>query len=114
MNLKSSLLSILVILLFLTNCKNRVNSEIATIAKTDAEINIIKQRQDSIIDEHLKNGAWKHSYYSPEWSSEIDKGLAKDSTIAYLWQQKAMPLFKQGKYEIVMELIIPQIALARL
>jgi tetratricopeptide (TPR) repeat protein len=35
----------------------------------------------------------------------VDKGLAADSTIAYLWQQKAMPLFKQGKYEIGLEYI---------
>lgn len=61
-----------------------------------------KEIQDSIINEHLVNGAWKHGLYSREWQEEIDKGLAKDSTIAYLWQQKAMPLFKQGKYELGM------------
>lgn len=65
----------------------------------------IRQSQDSIIAQHLKNGAHKHSYYSPEWQDEIDQGLAKDSTIAYLWQQKAMPYFKQGKYEVGMEFI---------
>lgn len=64
-----------------------------------------KEMQDSIINEHLKNGAWKKGLYSQEWQEEIDKGLAKDSTIAYLWQQKAMPLFKQGKYEIGMAYI---------
>ena len=63
------------------------------------------QSRDSIISEHLKHGAWKHSYYSREWQEEIDKGIAKDSTIAYLWQQKAMPLFKQGKYELGMQYI---------
>lgn len=57
-------------------------------------------RQDSIINEHLNNGAWKYGLYSREWQQEIDKGLAKDSTIADLWQQKAMPLYKQGKYEL--------------
>ncbi len=59
-----------------------------------------KALQDSIINEHLKRGAWTKGLYSREWQEEIDKGLAKDSTIAYLWQQKAMPLFKQGKYEL--------------
>lgn len=54
------------------------------LVKTDAELKIIKQKQDLIIEEHLKNGAWKHSYYSPEWQTEIDKGLEKNSTIAYL------------------------------
>lgn len=64
-----------------------------------------KEKQEEIINEHLKNGAWKHELYSREWQEEIDKGLAKDSTIAYLWQQKAMPMFKQAKYEIGMEFI---------
>lgn len=59
-----------------------------------------KARQDSIIDQHLKKGAWTKGLYSREWQEEIDKGLAKDSTIAYLWQQKSMPLYKQGKYEL--------------
>ena len=56
--------------------------------------------QDSIIEVYLKNGAWTKGLYSREWQEEIDKGLAVDSTIAYLWQQKAMPLYKQGKYEL--------------
>lgn len=63
------------------------------------------QSRDSIISEHLQHGAWKHSYYSREWQTEIDKGLAKDSTIAYLWQQKGMPYIKQGKYELAMRYI---------
>ena len=62
-------------------------------------------RQDSIITQYLTHGALKHDLYSVEWQEELDKGLAIDSTIAYLWQQKAMPLFKQGKYEAGMEFI---------
>ncbi|MFZ6009043.1 MAG: tetratricopeptide repeat protein [Bacteroidota bacterium] len=57
-----------------------------------------KLTQDEIIDKYLKNGAWHHDLFLQEWQAEIDKGLAADSTIAYLWQQKAMPLFKQRKY----------------
>lgn len=63
------------------------------------------QTQEEIIEEHLINGASKYSLYSRERAEELDKGLAKDSTIAYLWQQKAMPLFKQGKYEIGMDFL---------
>lgn len=37
-----------------------------------------------------------------EWQDCLDEGLKKDSTIAYLWQQKAMPYFKSRKYEIGM------------
>ncbi len=58
--------------------------------------------RDSIIKKYLEDGAWKHRLYSNEWQEEIDKGLKIDSTIAYLWQQKAMPLFKQGKYQLGM------------
>lgn len=61
------------------------------------------QRQENIIDEHFRQGALQYPLYSQERQREIDKGLAKDPTIAYLWQQKAMPLFKQGKYEAGMQ-----------
>lgn len=73
--------------------------------KSEETFNINRQKQEKIIERYLKNGAWKHELYSMEWQEEIDKGLAQDSTIAYLWQQKAMPLFKQGKYEAGMEFI---------
>lgn len=105
MILLKRLFVIFFICVFFTNCKKESDIKLSSILKTDDELKIIKQKQDSIIDEHLKKGAWKYHLYSVEWQSEIDKGLAKDSTIAYLWQQKAMPLFKQGKYEIGMEFI---------
>ncbi len=38
-----------------------------------------KIHPDSIIKEHLKNGAWKHGLYSNEYQEEIDKGIEKDS-----------------------------------
>ncbi|GAA4343341.1 tetratricopeptide repeat protein [Flaviaesturariibacter amylovorans] len=60
-------------------------------------------RQDSIMTVHLKGGAWKYSYLTPEWTQHIDAGLRADSTIAYLWQQKAMPLFKMRKHDLAME-----------
>lgn len=58
-----------------------------------------------MIDIYLKNGAWKKDMYSQDWQNEINKGLEVDSTIAYFWQQKAMPLFKQSKYELGMPFI---------
>jgi tetratricopeptide (TPR) repeat protein len=64
-----------------------------------------KKRQESIIKEHLENGAWLHMMFSKEWQDCIDNGLKKDSTIAYLWQQKAMPYFKLRKCEIGMPFI---------
>ena len=63
----------------------------------------IKKSQDSIIDEAM-NCATKHNYtiQMKEWQECLDAGLKKDSTIAYLWQQKAMPYFKARKYEVGM------------
>ncbi len=59
-------------------------------------------RQDSVIAKYLKRGAWKYSYFNKEWEHYIVQGLAEDSTVAYLWQQRAMPYFKQHKYDIGM------------
>ena len=64
-----------------------------------------KIKQEGIIKEHLENGAWQHMMFSKEWQDNIDLGLKKDSTIAYLWQQKAMPYFKLRKCEIGMPFI---------
>ena len=72
-------------------------------AQAGTKLDPVEQaRQDSIIAKYLKRGAWKHNYFSREWQENIDEGLKQDSTVAYLWQQKAMPLFKQRKYELGM------------
>lgn len=55
--------------------------------------------RDSIISKYLRHGAWKYSYMSRQWDSCIAAGIGEDSTVAYLWQQRAMPLFKKRKYE---------------
>jgi tetratricopeptide (TPR) repeat protein len=71
----------------------------------EKEITEVKKKaQDSIIDEYLTKGAERYNYIYQmnEWQKCLDEGLAKDSTIAYLWQQKAMPYFKVRKYEIGM------------
>ncbi len=98
---------ILLILLLITvsACVNKRDSSKDLAVKNENNLKIDKEEQEDIIDEYLRNGAWKHESYSREYQEEINKGLEKDSTIAYLWQQKAMPLFKQGKHEIGMEFI---------
>ena len=60
-----------------------------------------KEKQEAIIKEYLNDCAMKHyyKYEMAQWQACLDEGLKKDSTIAYLWQQKAMPLFKARKYE---------------
>lgn len=66
-----------------------------------------KTKQEIIIEEHVTNCADKISYTTriKEYQDCLDAGLKKDSTIAYLWQQKAMPYFKAKKYEIGMPLL---------
>jgi tetratricopeptide (TPR) repeat protein len=66
-----------------------------------------KKYQDSIIEEYLNNCAknFNYNYQMDKWQDCLDQGLKKDSTIAYLWQQKAMPYFKARKYEVGMEYI---------
>ncbi|RYD56787.1 MAG: hypothetical protein EOP56_10360 [Sphingobacteriales bacterium] len=59
--------------------------------------------EDSVIDKYLVNGAWQHSIFSPEWGAYIDSAIALTPRNAALWQQRAMPLFKQRKYELGMK-----------
>src|SRR6186713_2668322 len=63
-----------------------------------------KNRQDAIIEEYVTNCAdkYNYNYQMAEWQDCLDEGLKKDGTIAYLWQQKAMPYFKARKYEVGM------------
>ncbi|MDN3675483.1 tetratricopeptide repeat protein [Flavobacterium branchiarum] len=63
--------------------------------------------QDAIIKQALDSCAYKYNYtfQMQEWQNCIDEGLKKDSTIAYLWQQKAMPYFKCKKYEVGMSFL---------
>lgn len=63
-----------------------------------------KKEQDSLIEVYMRKANQFH-LYSQERQAILDEGLSVDSTIAYFWQQKAMPLFKQRKYEVGMEYI---------
>lgn len=94
-NIKILLMSMILTVLA---CGKKVDTKSLVENKT-AELEVDKVKQEKIVEKYLKNGAWKHELYSREWQEEIDKGLQEDSTIAYLWQQKAMPMFKQAKYE---------------
>lgn len=62
-----------------------------------------KAKQQQLIEEYLNDCANTINYNMPEWQECLDTMLAKDSTVAYFWQQKAMPYFKQRKYEVGMK-----------
>ena len=94
-------MKVFIVLLFtITACDQHISSNDQFV---DEKVD--RARQERIIEEHFINGALRYDVYSRERQEELDKGLAKDSTIAYLWQQKAMPLFKQAKYEVGMDYI---------
>ncbi len=87
--------------LFLLNCTSSIN-QLPVENKQDKVA-----RQDSVIETYAKNCAhtFSYNYEMSEWQACLDKGLEQDSTIAYLWQQKAMPYFKARKYEVGMEFL---------
>jgi tetratricopeptide (TPR) repeat protein len=61
--------------------------------------------EQQISKRFLENGAWKVSYFSPEYQLYLDSAIAAKPTMAYLYQQKAMPYFKQRKYEAGMVIL---------
>ena len=80
---------------------------LATSVYCQTNLEEVKKMQDSIIKEYVSNCAEKYDYnfQMSEWQNCLDQGLKKDSTVAYLWQQKAMPYFKARKYEVGMQFI---------
>lgn len=58
------------------------------------------ENQDTIISKYLINGAYKHHYMLQGWKDNIDLAIKQDSTIALLWQLKALPLWKTKKYDL--------------
>lgn len=91
----------LIVLTVFTSCNN---SDINTNQVLIKQKQIDNSYQDSIITLYHKNCAlnYNYRYQMLEWQNCLDKGLAIDSTIAYLWQKKAMPYFKARKYEVGM------------
>lgn len=66
-----------------------------------------RMSKDEIIEKYVTNCSKKYNYniQMNEYQACLDKGLEIDSTVAYLWQQKAMPYFKAKKYEVGMDYI---------
>lgn len=58
--------------------------------------------EDSIFNHYMKDGAWKTPIFSRKRERYIDSALAILPHVAYLWQQRGMPLLKQNKYELAM------------
>lgn len=89
---------ILFLCIFFLQCKNQ-NKSIKVTDETK------KNRQDALIEKYVTNCAKTYNYRfeMQEWQDCLNQGLKIDSTVAYFWQQKAMPYFKAKKYEVGME-----------
>lgn len=85
------------IFLFVVSCTEKNENTNLTLKNQ-----LTTKKQKEIITKYVDSCARNYSYYSNEWQQCLDKGLQEDSTIAYLWQQKAMPNFKARKYELGM------------
>ncbi|GCC52868.1 tetratricopeptide repeat protein [Chryseotalea sanaruensis] len=60
---------------------------------------------DEITKRYLEKGAWTLRYFSPEYQSYLDSAIHENPNIAYYYQQKAMPYFKLGKYEVGLKIL---------
>lgn len=92
-------LSLILLIIFV---KCQTPNQIANNYKTKQPINM---SPDSIIKKYVTNCAerFNYRYQMKEWQHCLNMGLEQDSTVAYLWQQKAMPYFKFRKYEVGMK-----------
>lgn len=84
-------------ILCLLSCKDNISEK----EDSSNEKQVYTKVQQAIVDEFVYNCAGKTNYRFQHHAYQdcLNKGLEKDSTIAYLWQQKAMPYFKAKKYE---------------
>ena len=67
--------------------------------------NVVKVKPKALMEEFFIKYPQKYNLYSPEWQECLSTSLEVDSTNAFFWQQKAMPLFKTRKYEAGMVFI---------
>ncbi|POS02772.1 hypothetical protein Q361_10285 [Flavobacterium croceum DSM 17960] len=76
---------------------------ITSVALSQSKIDI----QNQIIKEYYEDCAlgYNYNFQMDKWQDCLDNGLKKDSTIAKLWSEKAMPYFKCRKYEIGMKYV---------
>jgi tetratricopeptide (TPR) repeat protein len=66
---------------------------------TQPKSELVYRPEKEVLERYVTNGAHRFSYFSPEWQSYLDSAIKENPTIAYVYQQKAMPLFKMRKYE---------------
>jgi len=60
---------------------------------------------EEIVARYIKNGARNYLMTWPEYQLYLDSAISLNPNYAYLYQQKALPYFGQGKYEIAAAII---------
>jgi tetratricopeptide (TPR) repeat protein len=68
-------------------------------AKHKKEISAVHLPEKEVLEKYVTNGAHRYSYFEHEWQQYLDSAIMANPNIAYVYQQKAMPLFKMRKYE---------------
>lgn len=68
--------------------------------QADAQLNL--SVTDSIALNNYMDSAFSQELFSARRRAYLDSALAVKHDFAYAWQQRAMPLFKQQKYELAM------------
>lgn len=71
---------------------------------------VLELTNEEIVNRFIKNGAWKYPITWPEWQVYLDSAIMLKPDYAYLYQQKALPYFRQGKYEVAIEILDKAVA----
>ncbi len=91
------------VLLLLGSCQQQQASFVSERNVQQTTQDSLKQkRQDEIAKEYYTQAAQYH-YNSKEWHLLIDKGIEQDSTIALFWKLKALPYWKNRKYQMAVK-----------
>ena len=88
-----------VVLALMISCKGETSDAVPEV--DTAKRVSIKVSQEGLvkIDTYFKK-AWDSGMYSSKYQTYIDSALMIKPDSAYLWQQKAMPLYKARKYSL--------------
>lgn len=89
----------LLILLIITSCTNKSRNPIKKFTNEKTE-RIKLSSEDSIQLKNYWDKAFQYGLYSTKHQQYLDSALQIKPDSAYLWQQKAMPLYKARKYSL--------------
>lgn len=86
-------------IVLLISCNGKTNTALTkTNSERPAAIKVSPEERARVQDYFKK--AWRSGIYSPKYQAYLDSALMIKPDSAYLWQQKAMPLYKTRKYSL--------------